>query len=159
MVALHLCSACRFGRHEDHVKAFAPAPEGMMGGFECPCQGDCDTYVTVPAGSPPIPESIVQAAAASMGPVPVDGKPKHIWPSWREALLDAHLLIDHAYDRRRRVFQSAFDAGLTCAQIGETVGMSAAGVHKVIGRQRGGPDLLDAPANATTTFQQSQEDR
>jgi DNA-directed RNA polymerase specialized sigma24 family protein len=82
------------------------------------------------------------------GPVPVDGLPDHAWPSWREALTDAQAGIENAYDRRRRVFQAAFDAGLTLAEIAGVVGLSAQGVHKIIGKQRGPGDgsLLDSPA-------------
>jgi hypothetical protein len=78
------------------------------------------------------------------GPVPDDQNPKWAWPTWREALIDAFEGVGAAYDRRRRIAQAAFDAGLTFRQIGEAVGMSAAGVQKIIGRQRNGD--LDAPA-------------
>lgn len=82
------------------------------------------------------------------GPIPCDGGPGeqgYAWPTWREALADAQKGIDNAYERRKRVFQAAYDAGLTLAEIGEVVGLSAAGVHKIVGRQRGGVNL-DAPA-------------
>lgn len=35
-----LCMACRYGDHAGHVARVAP-PEGMLGGSECPCAGDC----------------------------------------------------------------------------------------------------------------------
>ncbi len=41
MVALSPCTGCRFGKHEDHVSNYAPAPPGVIGGFMCPCRGDC----------------------------------------------------------------------------------------------------------------------
>lgn len=43
MVCLTYCQACQFGFHEDHVQDFAPAPPGVMGGFRCPCEGECVT--------------------------------------------------------------------------------------------------------------------
>lgn len=68
-------------------------------------------------------------------------------PTWREAIVDAHQGIEHAYERRRRVFQAAYDAGLTFRQIGGAAGVSAATIYKIIGSQRGAPDtLLDRPA-------------
>lgn len=80
------------------------------------------------------------------GPVPVDGHEDRR-PTWREALIDAHVGVDHAYERRKRVLQAAYDAGLTIRQIGGAIGMSAGNVNKIIGKQRGKPDaLLDAPA-------------
>lgn len=81
------------------------------------------------------------------GPVPHDRADGYVWPTWREALVDACAGVTIAYDRRRRVIQSAYDAGLTFRQIANAVGMSPAAVHKIIGRQRGVPDaLLDTPA-------------
>jgi hypothetical protein len=41
MVAFLLCPACLEGRHDEHVEDYAPAPEGVMGGFRCPCKGGC----------------------------------------------------------------------------------------------------------------------
>lgn len=79
------------------------------------------------------------------GPVPVDGMEKtHVWPSWREAILNAKLGVETAYDRRRRVFQAAFNAGLTFRQIADAAGLSPAGVQKIIGKQRSAE--LDTPA-------------
>lgn len=75
--------------------------------------------------------------AIDTGPVPDDRTGgAYVFPTWRSALADAQRGIDHAYDRRRRIFQSAYDAGLTLGQIAEAVGLTAAGVHKIIGRQR-----------------------
>lgn len=76
--------------------------------------------------------------------VPVDGMPGYSWSTWRDAINDAQQGIDTARDRRKRVFQAAFDSGLTLAQIAEAAGMSTAGVHKIIGRQKGAS--LDGPA-------------
>jgi hypothetical protein len=93
------------------------------------------------------------------GPVHI-GDSGYVWPTWREALVDAHDGVDRAYERRREVFQAAYDAGLTMRDIGGAVGMSAANVNKIIGRQRGknAAVLLDAPAfqpesDATTVEQ------
>jgi DNA-directed RNA polymerase specialized sigma24 family protein len=82
------------------------------------------------------------------GPVPVDGQEDRlVWPTWREAILDAKTGVETAYDRRRRVFQAAFDAGLSLRQIAGAAGMTAAGVHNVIGKQRGKADaVLDEPS-------------
>lgn len=83
--------------------------------------------------------------AVDTGPVPDDRTDgAYAFPTWRSALADAQKSIEHVYDRRRRIFQAAYDAGLTLGQIGEAVGLTAAGVHKIIGRQRGAS--LDAPA-------------
>lgn len=41
MVCLALCVSCRFGDHDWHVKDYALAQTGMLGGFQCPCVGDC----------------------------------------------------------------------------------------------------------------------
>lgn len=82
------------------------------------------------------------------GPVPVDGmEDKFIWPTWREAILDAKVGVETAYERRRRVFQAAYDAGLSFRQIAKAAGLTAPAIHKIIGKQRSKPDeLLDAPA-------------
>lgn len=66
MVCLTYCHACQFGMHDDHIKDFAPAPPGVMGGFMCPCEGECvDDYKPSPiveglaqfyAGEDPISE-------------------------------------------------------------------------------------------------------
>jgi hypothetical protein len=78
------------------------------------------------------------------GPVP-DGDTGYVWPTWREALVDAQAGIASAKERRQSVFQAAFDAGLTLAQIDAAVGLTAPGVHKIIGKQKGAT-TLDAPA-------------
>ena len=41
MVRLALCSACQFGRHDEHVRQVESVPKGMLGGVQCPCEGDC----------------------------------------------------------------------------------------------------------------------
>jgi hypothetical protein len=46
MVASLLCPACVEGRHDEHVEDHAPAPEGVMGGFRCPCPGGCEPVET-----------------------------------------------------------------------------------------------------------------
>lgn len=82
---------------------------------------------------------------ASQFPGPAAGN-GYVWPTWRDALLDAHSGINRARERRREVFQAAFDAGLSCRQIADAVGLTPQGVHKVIGVQGAGPGALDAPA-------------
>ncbi len=47
MVALTLCIPCQYGDHEHHHEVVQVAPEGMLGGARCPCEGDCvDTWTT-----------------------------------------------------------------------------------------------------------------
>ena len=47
MVCVTLCIPCQYGNHEAHVPR-QPAPKGVIGGFECPCTGDCkDTHPPV----------------------------------------------------------------------------------------------------------------
>lgn len=41
MVCLTYCHACQFGMHSEHIKDFDPAPPGVMGGAQCPCEGEC----------------------------------------------------------------------------------------------------------------------
>lgn len=62
-----LCMACRYGDHDGHV-ARVPAPEGMLGGSECPCPGDC-------AIQPDIAAQIESVVAAASPPVVERGKP------------------------------------------------------------------------------------
>jgi hypothetical protein len=35
------CTACQFGRHEDHREVVQAVPEGMIGGSRCDCKGEC----------------------------------------------------------------------------------------------------------------------
>jgi DNA-directed RNA polymerase specialized sigma subunit len=70
--------------------------------------------------------------------------------SWREALIDATKGVDHAYDRRRRIYQTAYDAGLTMQAIADVVGLSQTAVHKIIGNQGRHRDvaaLLESPSH------------
>jgi len=41
LVLLHDCIACQHGDHSEHVEHPEVAPAGMMGGWSCPCTGDC----------------------------------------------------------------------------------------------------------------------
>lgn len=41
MVMLHPCIACQDGDHANHIPMPGPVPEGMIGGWACPCEGDC----------------------------------------------------------------------------------------------------------------------
>jgi hypothetical protein len=81
------------------------------------------------------PEWLKQAGRADAPPSDERG---YRMPTWRDAIEQSQRQITHAYDRRKGIFQQAYRAGLTMRQIGEAAGMSAAGVQKIIGRQRGG---------------------
>lgn len=37
------CIACQHGEHSGHVEYPEKPPPGMMGGWHCPCIGDCAT--------------------------------------------------------------------------------------------------------------------
>lgn len=41
MSLLIYCSGCKIGEHEHHHRIVQAAPEGMLGGAVCPCQGEC----------------------------------------------------------------------------------------------------------------------
>ena len=71
----------------------------------------------------------------------------YVFLSWGDALANAHSRIADAYAHRKRWFQAAFDAGLTCKQIGEATGLSPAAVHKIIGKQRS--RSLDSPVSGS----------
>lgn len=36
-----MCHACQAGDHKHHVRNYAPAPPGVMGGSMCACEGEC----------------------------------------------------------------------------------------------------------------------
>lgn len=40
---MHLspCIPCQYGAHEEHVDVPGPVPEGVIGGWVCPCKGEC----------------------------------------------------------------------------------------------------------------------
>lgn len=126
MVELIDCIACMHGDHDHHVEMIHAAAPGLMGGARCPCTGDC-----------------AERNERLPGPVATDAS-GYVWPTWREALQSAAHGIEAAYEHRRRVMQAAYDAGLTMKQIGNAMGLSPAGVNKIIGRQRGAD--LDTPA-------------
>lgn len=70
-------------------------------------------------------------------------------PTWREALLAAFAGVDTAYARRAEVVKAAHDAGLSLRAIADVVGISAAGVHRIVGKMGSQPNaaaLLDTPA-------------
>lgn len=54
-----LCMSCRYGDHSGHVERVSP-PEGMLGGSECPCKGDCTMSPEIKADT----ESVVSALRA-----------------------------------------------------------------------------------------------
>jgi hypothetical protein len=41
MVMIHDCIACQDGFHDQHIGTPGPVPEGLIGGWECHCPGDC----------------------------------------------------------------------------------------------------------------------
>jgi hypothetical protein len=70
-------------------------------------------------------------------------------PTWNDALRDVQAELDQAKAHRREVVRAANDAGLSMRAIGEVIGISAAGVHRMIrGTDKPIPltDLLQAPA-------------
>jgi hypothetical protein len=38
---LTLCLACQAGDHAHHQRVLQPVQEGVMGGAECRCEGEC----------------------------------------------------------------------------------------------------------------------
>jgi DNA-directed RNA polymerase specialized sigma24 family protein len=76
---------------------------------------------------------------------PADDDSGYIFPTWRVYLLDAHDRVAAAYERRRRAFTAAHDAGLSYREIGEATGLTAAGAHKVVGSKS--PVGLDDPVS------------
>lgn len=36
-----LCNGCKMGDHSRHKRSVVKAPEGVMGGVVCNCEGDC----------------------------------------------------------------------------------------------------------------------
>jgi hypothetical protein len=44
MVLLTYCLACKYGDHERHTEVIQAAPEGMLGGSRCKCQGECKHF-------------------------------------------------------------------------------------------------------------------
>lgn len=41
MVMVADCIACQYGQHDGHIDVPGPVPEGVMGGWQCNCAGDC----------------------------------------------------------------------------------------------------------------------
>lgn len=41
MSTLAKCPACGMGEHDRHIEHWDKAPEGVLGGAHCPCNGDC----------------------------------------------------------------------------------------------------------------------
>lgn len=41
MVLNLTCTACQLGDHKNHVRVIHAVPEGMMGGTQCTCKGEC----------------------------------------------------------------------------------------------------------------------
>jgi hypothetical protein len=38
---LHPCIPCQYGAHDEHIEWPERAAEGVMGGWRCPCKGEC----------------------------------------------------------------------------------------------------------------------
>ena len=76
-------------------------------------------------------------------PIPVNGAPGYVWPTWDAALRAAWKAVPDAYDQRRRTLQAAYDAGFSLREIASVVGCSPAAVHKIIGKQRGRVRMSD----------------
>lgn len=38
---IHDCIPCQHGNHDSHRRVVQTVPEGMMGGQECHCEGEC----------------------------------------------------------------------------------------------------------------------
>lgn len=66
------CIACQHGQHGSHIEVPGPVPEGMIGGWICPCTGDC-------AERNPPPKSILAP--------PLTEKEKADWAEF-EALME-----------------------------------------------------------------------
>lgn len=75
------------------------------------------------------------------------GQTGYVFPTWRTALADSHARIADAYEKRRRMFKAAHEAGLSYRAIGEATGLSPAAVGKILGKQ--GRASLDSPAGGT----------
>jgi hypothetical protein len=41
MAAFSDCMPCRYGMHGDHVPVPGPVADDVIGGWICPCEGDC----------------------------------------------------------------------------------------------------------------------
>jgi hypothetical protein len=57
MVLLTYCLACKYGDHERHTEVIQAAPEGMLGGSRCKCQGECKHFAPREQGIGPVLES------------------------------------------------------------------------------------------------------
>lgn len=40
----HPCIPCQHGDHDGHIGVPEAASEGMMGGWSCPCRGECRSH-------------------------------------------------------------------------------------------------------------------
>lgn len=41
MTMIHDCIPCQHGDHSGHIDTPGTVPKGMLGGWQCPCTGDC----------------------------------------------------------------------------------------------------------------------
>jgi hypothetical protein len=48
MTFIGLCIPCQYGQHESHHEVIQAAPEGVMGGAVCGCDGKCAERYTPP---------------------------------------------------------------------------------------------------------------
>jgi hypothetical protein len=95
-----------------------------------------------------VPSDVMRHHCAAMQMVEHERAPGYVFPTWREALTSAYNGVDEAYERRKRMTQAAYDAGLSFRAIADAVGKTPATIHKIIGRQRGkdSDSILDSPA-------------
>lgn len=135
MTLVHECIPCQHGQHDAHQDVVAAGVDGLIGsGQTCPCRGECVDR------RPFLPDGVACDNPAS----------GYVFLTWRAALKDSHERIADAYEKRRRTFRAAADAGLSRREIGEAVGLSAAAVQKIIGKDAKATldDRAGSPASA-----------
>jgi hypothetical protein len=59
MVLVHLCIACQHGDHAGHIQG-QKAPPGVLGGWECPCTGNCKPPARWIAAEDVTPQAMMQ---------------------------------------------------------------------------------------------------
>lgn len=61
---IHDCIPCQHGDHDGHHRIVQTVPEGMMGGQECHCEGECRERASRPltqaAPLPPLDPGIAE---------------------------------------------------------------------------------------------------
>jgi predicted XRE-type DNA-binding protein len=87
-----------------------------------------------------LPSTIEGVARPGCIPVPKRPGPGYVFGSWRDALADAQAQIGSAYSYRQRLVRKASEAGLSYREIAEALGLSPAGVSKIMDRKRASLD-------------------